>query len=153
MKPNSWARTLLRTSVCLAGLLSAATSFGAKADVRQVPARVLDQAKTLCDNCFFGPSYYYFCFAVDDKILVGYQRVSVLNWWDPSKNYLTKVRHGWMPWSPSDTTIPISYDDKHIWVTRPDGKRVRLIQSPSYDGFTNNQACRVRVRKRERLAP
>ena len=42
-------------------------------------------------------------------------------------------------------TVPISYDDKHIWVTREDGKQVRLTQTYSRDIFTNDR-CRAAVK-------
>ena len=48
-----------------------------------------------------------------------------MNWRDKSKNYLTGVHRGWAAWSPTDQTVPISYDDKHIWVSRADGRQVR----------------------------
>jgi len=60
--------------------------FAASADRHTAQAQVLDHAEELCDNCFFGPSYYYYCFAVDKQVLIGYQRTQVLNWEDKSKN-------------------------------------------------------------------
>jgi len=143
---KSYSRFLIRASVCVAASLAAAVSSGASADRPQVQAQLLDHAEMLCDNCFFGPSDYYFCFAADDKILIGYQRTPVLNWQDDSKNYLTKVHHQWKPWTAPGQTVPISYDDKHIWVTRADGKKVRLTQTYSRDVFTNNGRCRDAVR-------
>ena len=145
-------------------LLAAPVCFGADADLRQAQAQLLDHAEFLCANCFFGPSDYYYCFAADNKILVGYETTAVLNWRDKSKNYLTKVHHGWAAWTASGQTVPISYDDKHIWISR-DGKAVkrdfwtharnvalwpfqsgskpvRLTQSPVRDIFTNNDRCR-----------
>jgi len=106
---------------------------------------LLDHAEYLCDNCFFGPSYYYFCFAVDNNIFVAYQRIPVINWEDKSKNYLTKVHHQWDVWAAPGQTVPISYDDKHIWVDRGDGKgkEVRLIRKDSTGIFTNNDRCRA----------
>jgi hypothetical protein len=149
----------------VAASLAAPVSFGAAAGRQQVPAQLLDRAEILCDNCFFGPSDYYYCFAVDNKILVGYQRVPVLNWQDKSKNYLTPVHPAWAAWAAPGQTVPISYDDKHIWVSRAngkpvrrdlwahlkalafwvsrgDGKQVKLTQSPLRDIFTNNDRCR-----------
>ena len=82
-------RTVIRMSVCLAASLAGTVSFGATASRPQVPAQLLDRAAFLCDNCFFGASDYYYCFAVDNKVLIGYQRAPVLNWRDKSKNYLT----------------------------------------------------------------
>ena len=137
---------LHRISACVLSLLAATAIFGAAADRPQVQAQLLDHAELLCDNCFFGPSYYYYCFEADSKILVGYQRTRVLNWEDKSKNYLTKVHKGWTVWSPPGETVPISYDDTHIWVDGPNGKPVKLTQSYSRDVFTTNDRCREAVR-------
>lgn len=139
-------RSLIWTSVCLAALLTAPVSFGAAAEQHQVQAQVLDHAELLCANCFFGTSDYYYCFAADNKIMIGYQRIPVFNWRDKSKNYLTKVHSGWAAWAAPGQTVPISYDDKHIWVNRADGKQVKLKQSYSRDIFTNNDRCREAVR-------
>ena len=144
MKSHSYFRFLVRKCVCAAVFLAATVSFGA--DRQQAQAQVLDHAELLCDNCFFGPSDYFYCFSVDDKILIGYQRTSVLNWRDTSKNYLTKVHPGWTVWTPPGQTLPISFDDKYIWVTRPDGKTVKLTQTYSRDIFTGNDRCREAVR-------
>ena len=133
-------------SVCVAAVLAAPAVFGAAADRQQVQAQMLDHAELLCDNCFFGPSYYFYCFEADNKILIGYQRTPVLNWDDRSKNYLTKVHKAWMVWTPPGETVPVSYDDKHIWVTRPNGKPVKLTQSYTRDIFTANDRCREAVR-------
>lgn len=133
-------------SVCVAAVLAAPAVFGATADRRQVQAQLLDHAELLCDNCFFGPSYYYYCFAADNKILIGYQRTRVINWEDKSKNYLTKVHKAWTVWTPPGETLPISYDNKHIWVARPSGKPVKLTQSYSHDIFITDDRCREAVR-------
>lgn len=138
--------SLIRMSVCLAAVLAAPAVFGAAADRQQVQAQMLDHAELLCDNCFFGPSYYYYCFEADNKILIGYQRTRVLNWEDKSRNYLTKVHKAWTVWTPPGETVPISYDDTHIWVSRPSGKPVKLTQSYSRDVFTTNDRCREAVR-------
>ena len=160
-----YIRSVIRKPVCVAALLAAPVSFGAQADRQQVQAQLLDRAEILCANCFFGPSDYYYCFAVDNKILVGYQRVPVLNWQDKSKNYLTPVHPAWAAWAAPGQTVPIGYDDKHIWVSRAndkavkrgfvahlkalafwvsrgDGKQVKLTQSSVRDIFTNNDRCR-----------
>jgi hypothetical protein len=133
-------------SVCVAAVLAAPAVFGAAADRQQVQAQLLDHAELLCDNCFFGPSYYYYCFAADNKILIGYQRTRVMNWEDKSKNYLTKVHKAWTVWTPPGETVPISYDNKHIWVARPSGKAVKLTQSYSHDIFITDDRCREAVR-------
>lgn len=137
-------RSLIRMSLCLAATL-APTSFGAVPARPQVQAQLLDHAELLCANCFFGPSDYYYCFATDNKVLIGYQRTPVLNWRDDSKNYFTKVKalRRWTPWTAPGETVPISYDEKYIWVTRTDGKQVRLRQSYSLDIFTGNDRCRA----------
>jgi hypothetical protein len=134
--------------VCVSALLAAPAIFGAAADRPQIQAHLLDHAELLCDNCFFGPSYYYYCFEADNKILVGYQRTPVLNWEDKTKNRLTKVHKAWTVWTPPGETLPISYDDRHIWVARPSGKSVRLIQSYSRDIFTTNDRCREAIRSK-----
>jgi hypothetical protein len=146
MHSYSYIRTRTRTSVSVAALLAAPVSWGAVADRQQARAEVLDHAELLCANCFFGSSDYYYCFAADDKVLIGYQRTPVLNWQDQSKNYLTRVHRGWTVWTPPGQTVPISYDDKHIWVTRTDGKQVKLTQTYSRDIFTHNDRCREAVR-------
>lgn len=164
MNSYSYIRSVIRTSVCVAASLAAPVSFGASAGRQQVEAQLLDHAEFLCDNCFFGPSDYYYCFAAGNQVLIGYQSTPVLNWRDTSKNYLTKFRHGWAAWSAPGQTVPISYDDKHIWVSRgdkpvsgglwagmksfarwvvrDDKKQVRLTRSSVRDIFTNNDRCR-----------
>ena len=124
-------------------LVLAAPALFAAAERQQAQAQLLDHAEQLCDNCFFGPSYYYYCFAVDNKVLIGYQRTQVLNWEDKSKNYLTRVHPTWKVWDAPGETVPLSYDDKHIWVTRPDSKKqVKLQRTSSGDIFLNNNQCR-----------
>ena len=127
---------------------------------------MLDHAEFLCDNCFFGASKHFYCFAADNKILVGYQKFPVLNYQDRSKNYLTRYHPVWAAWTASGQTVPISYDTKHIWVSRAEGKavkpsfqaylkaiglwvtrsdskkQVRLTQTPIRDIFTGNDRCR-----------
>ena len=165
MRSYSCIRSLIRTSVCVAASLAAPVSFGAAAARQQVQAQLLDRAEILCANCFFGPSDYYYCFAVDNKILVGYQRVPVLNWQNKSKNYLTPVHPAWAAWAAPGQTVPIGYDDKYIWISRAndkavkrgfgahlkalafwvsrgDDKQVKLTQSSVRDIFTANDRCR-----------
>jgi hypothetical protein len=149
----------------VAASLAAPVSFGAAAGRQQAQAQLLDHAEFLCANCLLGASDYYYCFAADDKVLVGYQKTPVLNWRDKSKNYLTTVHPAWAAWAAPGQTVPISYDDKHIWVSRPDGKpaprdfwthvkafafwvslgdgkQVKLTRSSVRDIFTNNDRCR-----------
>ena len=150
MKWYSRVGSFVQVSICASALLAAPAILGAAADRAQVQARLLDHAEVLCDNCFFGPSYYYYCFEADNKILIGYQRTQVLNWEDKSKNYLTKVHKAWTVWAPPGETVPISYDDMHIWVAGPSGKSLKLTQSYSRDVFTTNDRCRETVRTKVR---
>jgi len=165
MKLPSYSRTVIRTVVCVAASLAAPLSFGAPADRQQAQAQLLDHAEILCANCLFGPSDYYYCFAADNKILIGYQKSPVLNWQDQSKNYLTTVHRGWAAWAAPGQTVPIAYNDKHIWVTRTDdkqvpsglwgnvkaigawvsrahSKQVKLTRRSVGDVFVNNDQCR-----------
>ena len=137
MKAYFGFRTLILTFA-----LAAPALFGAAAERQQAQAQLLDHAEALCDNCFFGPSYYYYCFAADNKVLIGYQRTQVMNWEDKSKNYLTRAHSAWKVWEAPGETVPLSYDDKHIWVTRPDGKKqVKMHRISSIDIFLNNKQC------------
>jgi len=130
----------------LAAMLAAKAPSAA--DRPQIQAQLLDHAELPCVNCFFGPSYYYYCFEADNKVLIGYQRTPVINWQDKSKNYLTTVHRGWTAWTPPGQTLPISYDDKYIWVSRPEGKPVKLTQTYSRDVFTANTRCQGAVRSK-----
>jgi hypothetical protein len=88
-----------------------------------------------------------------------------LNWRDDSKNYLAGAHPSWAAWTVPGQTVPISYDDKHIWVSRANNeqekrgfwahvkamafwvsrgnsKQVKLTQSSMRDIFTNNDRCR-----------
>ena len=161
---NSYIRSVIRTSVCLAALLAAAVSFGAAAGRQQAQAELLDRAVFLCANCFFGASDYYYCFAVDHQVLIGYQRTPVMNWQDKSKNYLAPAHPAWAAWTAPGQTVPISYDGKYIWIAREkpvrqgfwahlktfafwasrgDSKQVRLTRSSMRDIFTGNAQCRA----------
>jgi hypothetical protein len=143
MKSYSHIRSVIRTSVYVAALLAAPASFGVAADRPQVQAQLLDHAEFLCANCLFGASDYYYCFAADNKVLIGYQRTRVMNWDDKSKNYLASAIPEWAAWTAPGQTLPISYDDKHIWVSRVDGKQVKLTRSSLRDVFANNDRCRA----------
>ena len=150
--------------LALAVLLAAPLCFGAAPERKQVQAQLLEQAALLCDNCFFGTSDYFYCFATDSTVLIGYQRTPTVNWWDPQKNYITPAHPSWKTLDAPTTTVPISYDDKHIWVTRADqdavkkaggklhavireSKDVRLVQNYKRDVFTNKR-CQDAVRSR-----
>ncbi len=145
MQSYSQVPSLIRLSVFLVAALAAPACFGAHSEQQKAQAQLLDHAELPCANCFFGTGDYYYCFATDNKILIAYQRTRVLNWTDESKNYLTKVHHGWAVWTAPGQTVPIGYDDKHIWVTREDGKQLRLSQRYSLDIFTNDR-CRAAVK-------
>jgi hypothetical protein len=143
MKLYSGIRSVVRTSVYVAVLAAVPVSFGVAADRPAVQAQLLDHAEFLCANCFFGASDYYYCFAADNKVLTGYQRILVMNWVDKSKNYLANAIPEWAAWTAPGQTLPISYDDKHIWVSRADGKQVKLTRSSLRDIFANNDRCRA----------
>jgi hypothetical protein len=114
----------------------------------EVQAQLLDRNEYLCDNCLFGSSSYYYCFEADNKILIGYQKVPVINWKDPASNDLTKLHKSWEPWTSEGQMVPLRYDDKYIWLTRPDGKQVKLKQDYTTDIFINSQQCRTAVKKK-----
>jgi hypothetical protein len=155
-------------SLCAAAVLAAPVCFGADADRVQAQAHLIDHADFLCSNCFFGASKQYYCFEAGDKILIAYQKTPVLNWEDPSKNYLTPARPAWTPWTaPGEGgAVPITYDAKNIWITRADmrkaasgflgrvrnaaiwashgeGKKVKLTRSSMGDIFLNDNRCRA----------
>jgi hypothetical protein len=132
------------------GLLFLALAFAALAaapETPQVQAQLLDHNEYLCSNCFFGASTYYYCFQAGDKTLIGYQKTPTLNWKDSASNDLTRVRKSWAPWTAEGQSVPLRYDDKFIWVTRADGKTVKLKQDYSTDIFVNSRQCRGAVRK------
>src|SRR5579871_3772283 len=111
--------------ICAAALLTAPFCLPAPPPRHEVQAQLLDQAALLCDNCFFGASNYYYCFGADNMVLIGYQRTPVVNWWDKSKNYITPAHPSWTALDAPTATVPISYDDKHIWVNRADQEAVQ----------------------------
>lgn len=117
-------------------------------DRPEVQAQLLDRNEYLCSNCFFGNSTYYYCFEAGDKILIGYQKTPTLNWKDEKSNDLTKVHKAWASFSPDGKTVPLRYDDKFIWVTRADGKSVKLKQDYNTDIFLNSKQCRAAVKKK-----
>jgi hypothetical protein len=150
----------------VAASLAAPLCFGAAADRQQAQAKVLDHAEFLCDNCLLAASQYYYCFEAGSQILIGYQSTPVMNYTDKSKNYLAAVRPSYTPWGAPGQAVPISYDDKHIWVSRPetppakqttlghlkafafwashgDSKQVKMKRSNIHDIFLHNEACRA----------
>jgi hypothetical protein len=126
----------------------AVAALAAAPDKPQVQGQLLDHNEYLCSNCFFGASTYYYCFEADKKILIGYQKIPTLNWKDDTSNDLTKVHKSWAPWAAENNMVPLRYDDKFIWVTRTDGKTVKLKQDYSTDIFINNSQCRGAVKKK-----
>jgi len=158
----SCIRAVIRVSACVvAALLSTSAAFGAEDAPQQAQAKLLDQTRYLCTNCFFGTTRDYYCFAVDKEILVAYQKTRVLNWEDNTKNYLTFVNPSWETWTAPGQMVPIRYNEKHIWVTRTGSqprhgffarlvggvsgsgrKPVRLTRSSLRDIFIHNDLCR-----------
>lgn len=138
-------------SVCIffaLGLVSALNSSAAASDKPDVQAQVLDQNQYACENCFFGASTYYYCFEADNKVLIGYEKIPTMNWIDPNKNWLTKAHKSWKPWAADGQTVPLRYDEKHIWVKGPNGKEVKLKQDYGTDIFVNNQKCRGAIKRK-----
>src|SRR4051812_48518444 len=131
----------------VAAALAVPTAWGAAAQKPQVQAQLLEQNEYQCSNCFFGTSSYYYCFEAGGKTLIGFQKTPELNWKEHSSNLLTRVHKQWNPWVSEGQTIPLSYDDKDIWVTRPDGKQVKLKQDYKTDIFIKNSQCRAAVKK------
>src|ERR1700744_4316923 len=127
---------------------AAQLAFAATPAKPEVQAQLLDHNEYLCDNCLFGSSSYYYCFEADNKILIGFQKVPVINLRDPESNHLTKVHKAWEPWTSEGQKIPLRYDDKNIWLTRSDGKQVRLKQDSTTDIFINSPQCRTAVKKK-----
>jgi hypothetical protein len=165
MKPYSRVRLAVRTAIWVAAALALPFAFGAEANGAQAQAQLLDHAVFPCANCFFGASDHYYCFAADNKVLIGHRRTPVLNWKDNSKNYLAKVHGGWADWNAAGLSVSLRYDDKHIWLPRPQdkesgrgvwagmkaaaawitrakGKQVKLERSSPRDIFTSNEQCR-----------
>ena len=132
----------------LIAIALAASSWAAAPDRPQVQSKLLDHNEYLCSNCFFGTSSYYFCFAAGDRILIGYQKTAEMNWKEHDSNLLTRVHKQWVPWASEGETIPLSFDDKFIWVTRPGGKQVKLKQDYATDIFINNSQCRGAIKKK-----
>jgi hypothetical protein len=123
-------------------------ALAATPDRPQVQGQLLDHNEYLCSNCFFGASTYYYCFEADKKILIGYQKIPTINWKDESSNDLTKVHKSWTPLTAEGQTVPLRYDDKYIWVNKPDGKTVRLKQDYTTDIFVNSSQCRGAIKKK-----
>ena len=164
MHPFSSFRISCLASLCVGVWLACAPGFGAEPAPVQAQAQLIDQASFPCVNCFMGRSRYYYCFAVDKDILVGYQSIRVMNYNDNSKNFLTWVDPKWQVWkAPPGATVPIRFNNQHIWVPpvnsgarrtfwshlkgagifgRSPEKPVRLTRSPASDMFVHNDLCR-----------
>lgn len=133
-------------------MVLAATAFGPillaapPADRKEAQARILEQEKYPCVNCFFGGSDYFFCFEADSQVLVAHDRIPTMNWTDGDKNYLGKLHGSWKAPAPENESMKIAYDEKHVWMARADGKQIRLDREVSHDPFTNPQ-CRGAVKK------
>jgi hypothetical protein len=147
-------------------LLACGVCFGEAPPRKQTEARLLDQAALLCNNCFFVTSDYYYCFETPEAVLIGYQRAAVVNWWDKSKNYATKLHPSWTALDVPREALRVEYDEKHIWVMRADqdavqkaggrlhpiiqeSRDVQLTQSYKRDVFTDKR-CQDAVRSRSR---
>src|SRR6266853_311373 len=114
----------LGSSMVKSGFLLFAFAYAALAaapDLPEVQGKLLDHNEYLCSNCFFGASTYYYCFQAGDKILIGYQKIPTLNWKDESANHLTRAHKSWAPFTSEGEAVPLRYDDKNIWLTRPGG--------------------------------
>jgi hypothetical protein len=125
---------MTRALICLALTFAASTVMGAadkKEPAPKVQAKLLDHAEYICNNCLFGNSDYYFCFDVNNKILIGHEKIR------------TQTRKQ----APADLLgergkmVPIRYDDTYIWIPGPNGKEQRLTQDYSRKLFTFNDAC------------
>ena len=138
---------LIHTSALLLLLVSMSASFGASAERKQAEAQILERNQFRCNNCFFGPSDYYFCFAADNKVILAHAKIPTLNWRDDHQNYFGKVHAGWRDPDPAGQSVSILYDDKFVWMPRSDGKQLRMTQDYSRDIFVANPQCRAAVKK------
>ncbi|HTS46759.1 MAG TPA: hypothetical protein VMH05_02380 [Bryobacteraceae bacterium] len=127
-------------------LAAGSALLAAPAERKQAQAQILEQASIPCHNCFFGNTYYFFCFDADNQILLAQDKIPTMNYSDANKNFLGKVHKSWRNPLPSSAPLTISYDDQHLWMTRADGKLIRLKRENSHDVFTNPR-CRAAVKK------
>jgi hypothetical protein len=123
-------RANLRIFLCFAIALAVPASFGATEDKTQAQAVMLDHNEFPCSNCLFGISDYYFCFDANNKILIGHDKVRTQTW---MKNPTDLMERG--------KTVPVRFDEKHIWVTRANGKELKLTQDYSKKIFLQNDRC------------
>ena len=117
----------------------------ASAERKEAEARILEQEKYPCVNCFFGAADYFFCFEADSQVLVAHDKSPTMNWTDGNKNYLGKVHKSWKIPAASGESVKIEYDEKHVWIPRGDGKQIRMDRDVSKNPFTNPQ-CRGAVK-------
>ena len=115
-------------------LLLAPAAFGA-ADKAQAQAVMLDHNAFACSNCLFGISDYYFCFDVNNRILIGHDKVRTQTWMKSPKDLMERGK-----------TVPVRFDDKHIWVTRADGKELKLTQDYTKKIFMQSDRCQRAVK-------
>jgi hypothetical protein len=139
---------MIAVFLVIPGSFGMAANKNKEADAQPAQAQLVDHGEYPCANCFFGNSDYYFCFRTDqNKVLIGHEKVPTMNWRDTSKNYLVKAHKGWMPWQADGASVKLKFDDKYIWLPRPNGKDVRLTQDYTTDIFIENGDCRAAVHK------
>jgi hypothetical protein len=138
--------SFVRVLVFAVAVAAMPLSFGASADKKPTAegdAQLLDTGEYACANCFFGTSDHFYCFRVDNRILIGHEHIPTVNYVDPEKNYLTKYHKAWTPWQAKGSTVHVKYNDKYIWVPPVAGKKdVRLEQKYTTDIFLDNGPCR-----------
>lgn len=138
--------TAVRKLMILALTGAAPALLAASAERTQAQAQILEQASIPCPNCFFGNTYYFFCFQADKQILLAQDRIPTMNYSDSRRNFLGKVHKSWRSPTPSAQPLTIQYDNKHLWMPRADGKLIRLKRENTHDVFTNPQ-CQAAVKK------
>ena len=118
--------------IVLMSVAAASAVFGATAERHRRKRSCLITPKRCAIIAFSGLATTIIVLRPTIQLLIGYQRTQVLNWEDKSKNYLTRVHRAWKVWDAPGEMVPLSYDNKHIWVTRPDGKkRVKMHRMSS----------------------
>jgi hypothetical protein len=137
----------MKSAILLLAVIGAAVA--AAPDKPTVQAKLLDSNQYLCSDCFFGASTYYYCFEADNKVLIGYEKIPTLNWHDPKSNDLVKLHKSFRPVPTESESVQLRYDDKHIWVKRPDGKESKLKQDYNTDIFVNSTQCRSAIHKKD----
>jgi hypothetical protein len=128
-------RANLLLFLCLAIVLAVPASFGAKTETTPAQAVMLDHNEFPCNNCLFGVADYYFCFDTSNKILIGYDKVRTQT---RAKLPTDLMERG--------KTVSLRFDDKYIWVTRPSGKEVKLIQDYTKKIFLSSDRCQRAVK-------